>query len=223
MSSILTSGIAVSAIAGSIADLTFSRNQWGPYVKAKSSGPPAPIWLANQQAIIATVTGLWTSTLTDADRLMWIEASGFTKNKLTRKSALSGFQYFMRTNTNIYLTGSSPILTPPTLTSLFIINSLTLTNGFGFNPVAQYTPAVPANTSLLLYASPAQSAGRMTPSVPMRYIDKGVTTSIFLSFGLQYATVFTPPTPGEKMWIKMEAINQLTGQRSPTSFASLIF
>lgn len=223
MSSILSSGIAVTNIGGSLDDLTFSRNQWGPYVKGKSLGPGGGVpWLAAQQALTAAITNEWQTT-TDDNRLLWIEAAGYSKNKVTKRIALKGFQLFMRVNINRNLCGNGSTMQPVPLVPLHILTSASITIAGGPGIDVFWGPAAPVGYFVRIYMSPWLSAGRMTPAVPFAFIDVDSTGAGTKDVTFPYVGHYGGGVPGQKIWVKIEVINPQTGQRSPAFFASGIW
>ena len=94
-------GSIVADIRGSVGDETYSRNQGGAYVRARS-GPSAPP-NANQLNITASMTALsqaWSGTLTEANRNTWHEyAEQFPRPNRWGKRVLSnGYTRFVSIN-----------------------------------------------------------------------------------------------------------------------------
>lgn len=112
---IFTSGIAVSAISGSVAGQTFSRNKGGQYIRARA----VPIISTTSFALaaktrLADVSQDWQG-LTAAQRQafqQWADANPVI-NALGKPITLSGAQACIGLNTRLLSIGSPKIFTPP--------------------------------------------------------------------------------------------------------------
>lgn len=216
MASVKQSGIG-PMIAGTFGNTIIQRNQWGFYART-APGPAAVPWLAAQQALVASITNEWQST-TDDNRMLWIEAAGYSKNKLTTRVALKGFQLFMRTNLNLNLVGVGSTMQPVPAVPLLIFSTFTLTYLLG-NLTAAWTPNPLSGVwRALIYASPMVSPGRMTPSQPYALIAQNTAGLASMALSVPYSSHYGAFIPGRKIWAKIIAINWTTGQRAPAQYA----
>jgi hypothetical protein len=105
-----------SAASGSIGDTVYSRNQYGPYVRARTS--PTQPGTAKQTAArnrFAAAVAAWQSTLSAADRTSWHDYArqvpGY--DALGNPQQLSGFAMYLRHRLTIATTGLTPPTTAP--------------------------------------------------------------------------------------------------------------
>lgn len=223
MSSIINSGVAVSNIAGSMDNITFSRNQFGPYVKGKSPGPGVATWLTSWQTAMGGISAYWHTGLSESQRQLWIEAAGYSINKLSKRTINRGFQLWMRRQLNWWTIGLSGHLVPRPTESLWVPTAIL----FAYIPPAiafnvAWNPPLSGNWWCVIYASPPVSQGRMTPSVPYARITwavSGNTMDILPAYIAHYGST---PTIGKKVWVKICGINSFTGQRGPYFSGSVI-
>lgn len=165
----------------------------------------------------------WNS-LSDAERDSWNNAVGYTtSDRFGRAIPLIGKQLFVSLNNNLAAVGIATIAEAP-LPEL-VDSILSITTGV-FDASSQtfpitYDPAdVPANTSVLLFATAPQSAGTSRPgSSKYRVIAVlPTTTSAPYAAGSDYVTKFGVPAVGSKVFVKMLAINTVTGQAGVPAF-----
>lgn len=220
MSKISFSGIGITSMNGSIGNRTISRNFYGPYASAKHPAPvltPAIIpWQANFQA----VHQVW-ELITDPQRTAWIKAAPNDNRKqqlkktlgnTPRDRTLQGFHYFMSTNINIAIAGGVGIITPPKLVQLFVpsafsavINSLVPSFNVTFT-------ALPANWSAVLYCTAQLNAGRMSNNQTYLNIiatNAGNTINALAAYTARRGVL----NAGKKIFMRLDTIHRLTGQR----------
>lgn len=112
-------GVALDA-RGSIGGMTFSRNRFGNYVRARTT--PVNPNTGRQNAIRSAVSSLaqqWSNILTQTQRDEWeVYADAITRsNKLGQQIKLTGFNMFIRSN-SVRLQDGNPVVLdgPSTLT-----------------------------------------------------------------------------------------------------------
>ncbi len=114
-------GGGVVQMSGSIGGNTFARNRFGNYVRARTR-PVNPN--TTQQGLVRTamsfLTVLWSSTLTASERTAWgtYAAAISMKNRLGESVYLTGFNHFIRSNTEYYRHMLAYITAGPTVLSL---------------------------------------------------------------------------------------------------------
>lgn len=114
-------GGGIVQMSGSIAGNTFARNRYGNYVRSRIApvNPQSPRQSAIR-AIVAFVTTLWLSTLTQLQRDAWAVFANNVpaKNKLGEVINLSGFNQFVKSNIVAVNVGLAPILDAPVIFDL---------------------------------------------------------------------------------------------------------
>lgn len=220
---------------GSIGNTTITRNAYGPYSKMKLPGFPAgnTTWNLITQDLYRTLQDVWRDTFTDDIRQEWQQAAvdGFRKQVLkrslgnvSRQSPLSGREYWFQYAFNVSLIGSSPLPYPPVLapmplpvpwnfynTSAGVLGIHTGNIGFGLDDL------------LMISATKPLPASRMSPNQtyfnlydPLHPNDNHAIAN---SYAIRLGVL---PNPGQKIFVKGEQVNGLTGQRWPAQYLSCI-
>lgn len=109
-------GSIITDARGSIAGNTFSRNHYGPYVRARVT--PTNPQTAKQTAVRSTVAMLsaeWASTLSQANRDAWslYGSNVAMTDKLGATMFLTGYNHFIRSNLLQILAGGAVIAAGP--------------------------------------------------------------------------------------------------------------
>lgn len=114
-------GEIVKGASGSIGGTTFSRNRYGPYIRAKTVGvnPNTALQQAVRNAF-SDITEQWNSVLTEVQRVAWnlYGASVVMKNALGQEVFLTGFNHFVRSNIMLVVGGQPIVAAGPTTFSL---------------------------------------------------------------------------------------------------------
>lgn len=215
--------------SGSVANNTRSRNQFGQYVRNRTS----PTQSTSAEAIAAragmtAAVALWQS-LTDAQRMAWEDyAQQFRgQTRLGIPAPLSGFDAAVQCN----LVGAQmavPVVfsDPPPLPN-FVESSMYVTwtgTAFGGPILWHSTPNSPSGNQLFIYACKAGSSGWMRPTsggrrllinrVNFGFTPNNQATPYFGRFGP------TPPSAGEvSFWGLREVSN---GRLGPESVSRLV-
>lgn len=171
----------LTASSGSVGDLVFSRNQHGPYTRARTS--PTDPASALQLAVRAALTGLvnaWKNTLTQTERKSWdaFALAVRTRTALGRSTNAGGLGMYIRANVP-RIQAAAPALprvdqaptlftsapfTPITRLVLNIVND-TLYVFFD----ASDAWVTETGAAMLFYASPPQLLARNFWAGPYRY------------------------------------------------------
>ena len=101
-------GGGVVGMAGSIAGTTFARNRYGSYARSRTK--PVNPNSGLQQLVRSTLSQLttrWSLTLTDDQRIAWnmYGANVVMKNRLGESMNLTGFNHYLRSNSNLVRLG----------------------------------------------------------------------------------------------------------------------
>lgn len=237
MGNVAFSGLGVTSINGRIGNQTITRNSYGPYVKSQGPGPTAPsTYLDNWRLNWKDVHQEW-FLLTDDERDAWIDSAISNNRRQTRKPGnneknhiLDGFHYFMQTNLNLKLI-TQPLLTlPPVLVNLPSLSNFNASYSIAFDTVSiavDITLSPFQNNSLVLYSTFGMSIGRMSNNqrfsfyyFPGFFSGSGtVTDNNIGTWASRFGSVFPSPY---KIFFKILAINQTTGQRSVEAYSRVI-
>jgi hypothetical protein len=98
-------GGGVIAMSGSIAGNTFARNRSGNYVRARTKPVnPNSVGQSEVRTALSYLTMIWASGLDAAQRSAWstYAAAIAVKNRLGESVYLTGFNHFVRSNTEFY-------------------------------------------------------------------------------------------------------------------------
>ena len=105
-------GGGITEMRGSLAGNTYSRNRYGAYMRARTK-PINPNTDAQQlvRASLSSLTTRWAQTLTAGQRAAWdlYGTSVVMTNKLGESINLSGYNHFLRSNTNLVRLSLPPI------------------------------------------------------------------------------------------------------------------
>ena len=196
-----------------------SKNRYGSYLRNKVT--PVNPSSSPQQIICSNFSANskdWRA-LTDAERLAWNGAVDMWKRTdiFGDLKTPSGFNLFMRINNNLRLVGAAPLTLP---LSPYSIPPFTTWN-LSFDPIPKkielnFAPAIPASTSVIVFFTAPQSAGKSF--VKSEYRKIAVLTSIDVSpydITDAYTERFGDQLAGpEKIWLTSTIIANLNGQES---------
>lgn len=119
--SLIKFGGGVIQMSGSIAGNTFARNRFGNYVRARTKPVnPNSDKQAAVRAALSYLAEYWSSTLTAEQRTAWATyaAAVAMKNRLGEVVYLTGFNHFIRSNTELKRLGLTLVADGPTELSL---------------------------------------------------------------------------------------------------------
>lgn len=184
----------------------------------------------NVRATFAINTQAWQG-LTEAQRLGWqaAAASGtWTKRDPftgTSRAISSGKLLYMYVNQNIVAAGGTAVAAVPTqvVSGTTVATAATAAAGAGTFTIT-YTGALVTNERHLFTATPTVGAGQMQIRRAIaRFIVQNTTASP-ATIAAAYVTQFgaLTGTAGRKIFISVEAVNSVTGQRRPVGIVSAI-
>lgn len=156
-------GGGVSEMRGKEAGLIFSRNAYGSYVKQKVSpiNPQSQLQMTQRTQMGATAQ-LWAG-LDAGEKASWdnLGAQVTRVNRFGDTTAYTGFSIFMKLNRNLLILGSAQIDTAPAvdIPGSVTFSSATIASGTPSISLA-FTPTVPANTYMVVYATNNILTGR---------------------------------------------------------------
>ena len=220
-------GPFIADIRNRIGGVVFSKNSAGNYIRRGVTpvNPQSVAQLLSRQFLTQTSQS-WRD-LTDDERNNWNQVKdSFPKTDIFGNSiAPTGFNLFTRLNRNL-LEISEPAITAAPLPSA-VQGFLTLTlvaNTTGGLLTATFTPAINADTKIILFATAAQSAGVTFVKAEFRKID--VLSTLDTSpheLSAEYITKFGAlPAIGSKVFIQFRPIDIATGLSGTPIKASAI-
>ena len=220
-------GAIVVAGSGKIGGHVASRNKAGAYFRTKVT--PTNPQTVSQVAVRNDFTALaqgWRG-LTAAQREQWNSAVvDFQKTDVFGDlKTPSGFNLFMRLNGNLKAVGASIISAPLAVSSVFALTTMTVAAAAGAQTVTiTYAAAIPADTSVLVFATPGVSPGKSFVKSEYRKIDVMITADATpFSIETEYIAKFgAVPAVGTKIFLGMKVVNDLTGQAGLLLQASTI-
>ncbi len=199
--------------SGSVGGMTYTRTRSGLTIRARSVPvQPTSVFRAAVQSSLATLSVLWSSTLTDAERLAWTTyaANSPYVNKLGDPLILSGQQMFIACNTPRLQAGIATVTTAPATFGLGSLQPLTVTMTAPVTGSVTFDPADAWNLdggALLVYFSNAVPIARNFFKGPYRIATPliGDTTTPLTPPGT--ATVNQPILTGQKFFWRAFATN----------------
>lgn len=212
-------GNGVSQIRGSIAGNTYSRNNNGAYIRNKAIpvNPNSVLQVAVRSAFAIVAVG-WRA-LTAAQQDTWVQGAinfGYT-NKLGERQYLTGSQCFNKLNGQLFQAGIAMIQECPVSVTVptVILNSISGTLRMDISIDGATT--VPANTTLVILATAAVSAGKYRPKAKdFRVIEYVPTATVDLDtydVNASYRAIFGGAATGQKMYYAVFCVANLTGQK----------
>lgn len=196
--------------SGSLANIVYSRNQYGQYTRPRTSPTqPGSTYASVARTLFAATVARW-NTITDAQRNHWIEfaTSKSLVSSLGVKRPLDGRTLFIKVNQVSTYFGAVNYDDPPGLPSWDLASASLAWSGSGAGTVlsVDWSP-VPATGVIVLYGSPVVSAGCMRPTSAGRLLGwQTVTLSAFtppfstglkVNWGLRFGTL---PSSGQASW-----------------------
>lgn len=211
---VITPSSLISEIRGSVGDVTYSRNRYGPYVKAKLTQPASATdaQILRRDALTLGVTN-W-KTLSDAEYLTWaayvsqhLEAKNISRK--IRRAAFDEFigRYVNRSLVDTALSGFTPqpsVRLFPSITSF--------TQAFDSITVNIETENFAANCAYVIYATAPMSdsirvINKSNYKVLTFYTPTGASDSIdiFTLYDAVYS--LTSANVGDRIGIAVKAVN----------------
>jgi len=218
---------AISEIRGKIGGGVFSKNRAGAYIRKKVTPVnPKSVGQIAKRALMATYSQTW-RTITQAQRDAWTAAvSGYAKTNIFGDLRNpTGLQLYCKINLNLLNSGATAITTPaaPKGVSVVTIGVLTFTSGTPALSLAR-SGAVPAATRMIVYASPALSAGVNFVKSKLRIITTvaAATASpdnLLASWNTKFGAI---GAVGTKIFVGIRFVDSTSGIASPIQLVSQI-
>ena len=201
---------------GKLGGLVGSRNTYGAYFRTKVT-PTNPGTAAQIQSrqYMTNASQAWKG-LTEAQRLLWNSTSlNYSRTDIFGDQAnLTGFNLFMRLNKNLLEIGEAQITNAPQpvevdgQTSISVVADTTA----GTMNIT-FAPAITADSKVLLFATPALSAGKNFVKSELRKVkimDVGDVSPFDAAadYIVKYGAL---PPVGSKIFVAMKAIDKATG------------
>jgi hypothetical protein len=212
---------------GKIGGHVASKNRSGAYLRTKVT--PVNAQTSFQLGVRNVFTGFaqaWRG-LTQAQRDAWNAAVGdFTRTNVFGDSvAPTGFNLFQRLNNNLSIASIAQINVPPLPSEVGVVVADSLTAAVGVPAMSLVlTGAVPAGTAAKVFATAPMSAGKAFVKNLYRLIDvlppaEGTPVDLLAAYTAKFGGT---GTIGQKIYVKVEAINTTTGQTGQPSEVSVI-
>jgi len=216
MARILFSGVAGVDMRGKLNGSVFSKNKGGAYVRTKVT-PVNPQTTSQQNARnrLSTNSQAWRD-LTETQRQSWIDgAPNFPYSDIYGNAKqLSGFQLFVKLNTNLALIGEAAITDCPSPVAIpqLELTSVTADDSANTVIIAGTTP-VPADFAMVVMATPNVTPGKSFVKNLFRFIsaEPAAAASPF-DVSAEYTPVFGDPVLGNKIFVKCFYVSTITGQ-----------
>lgn len=214
---------------GKVGGVIYSKNKGGSYAKnyTKPANPRTPAQVA-QRNRFSFVSTNWRE-LDNEERNAWNYAASQTtvSNKIGEKIHLTGAQYFGKQNLAIFSAGGTSIVkTPSQLVDIIGAVALEVVANVVAGVVTDLkvsavlvdgTKVVPANHRAQIMATPELSNGITRPQPSSYRYLVGLPPAASLTdsdITVAYTNNFPMPTPGANVWVKVNMVNDLTGQKS---------
>lgn len=210
---------------GKIGGHVASKNRAGAYLRTKVT--PVNPQSSYQLGVRSRFTGLsqgWRG-LTQVQRDAWNAAvSDFARTDIFGDlKNPTGFNLYQRLNNNLSIIGEAAISVPPLPAAVGVvtIESIAVAAGAGTMTFVM-AAAVPANTQVKVFATSPQSAGKSFVKSEYRLVAVlPSATATPYDLAAEYVTKFgSVGIAGQKVFVKLEAVNETTGQVGTPSQAS---
>lgn len=222
-------GLVVTDGRNKLGGHVFTKNRAGNVIRTKVTpvNPQSSAQLSVRNRLTTYSQG-W-SGLTPAQRDAWNGAvSDYARTDIFGDLRNpSGFNLYQRLNNNLAIVGGSAITSPPLPTAVgeVVASSLTAEDGTVAESLSLVLAAnVPAGSAVKVFATAPQSPGRSFVKSQYRLITTlaaAATTPVDLLATYQ-AKFGSTGTTGQKIFVKVEAVNTSTGQTGTPSQVSAI-
>jgi len=211
-------GAIVVAGSGKIGGHVASRNRGGAYLRTKVT-PVNPSTTAqlNARSRLTGRSQAWRS-LAQVARDAWSAAVGlYARTDIF--GALrnpSGFNLYQRINNNLLVVGAAVLVSPALPAAVVTTNILSLVATVAGQLLNLTNSAVvPAGTAVKVFATAPQSPGVTFVKSEYRLITTLPAAAVALQLlGAAYTAKFGAFVAGQKIFVRIEFINTLTGQNS---------
>lgn len=212
---------------GKIGGHVASKNRSGAYIRTKVT--PVNPQTSFQGAVRSRFTTLsqdWRG-LDEAERLAWNAAVGDYQSTdvFGDLKNPTGFNLHQKLNNNLLNIGESQVSVPPVPSAVqaVVITALASAAGAGTLTVT-YSPAIAAGSTVKVFATAPQSAGKSFVKSEYRQIGTMAAADVspFSLETLYDAKFGSVGAAGQKIFVKMVAVNKVTGQEGASSTFSAI-
>jgi len=197
----------------------FSKNRAGSYLRNKVT--PTNPQTASQAGVRSILGGLasgWRS-LSQGERDAFINAVGsWTSTDIFGDTVTpSGFQLYVRLNSNLVNAGQSAITAPPLPVGISGATSLSIVNTIGGTSLTLTVDPdpVPAGEIAIIEATAGYSPGINNFSGKFRKIGTVAAAASIGNVWADYIAKFGTPTAGLKSAVRVKFVNITTGEASP--------
>lgn len=210
-------GIVYSDTSGKFGGGVATKGRYGAVVRTKvKPKQPSSNYAAVVRANFTSVSAAW-RTLTASQVSGWNAVAKTTKlsDIMGRQYSPSGFQLFSSYNCNLLAIGKSIVLTVPTLDAVATMSSASLSAvASGAVVTLTYSPAVPADASFKIFATPGLPVGRAVKASDFRQIGNLVTASSspFALTTLYAAKYPAGLTAGQVVYVRVVPVLWSNGQ-----------
>lgn len=223
----ITTGPIIADIRGKSGDQIFSRNKYGPYVKAFAvpTGTPSEA-METARDRMAAVVAAWHG-LTEVNRQRWYAQANAlnSKAKRTPREVLTGYNLFTRCQMHRLTMGLAQNTVPSAIisipTTLFEIDYEDTTGTEGYITWQRGT----SDWRIMMYGSPQFPLSRYSVNVtPYKYIGNipwgGNNEPLYNSFTLDYFEVYDIEafTANRTVFYKCLPVNINNGQVAPAIY-----
>lgn len=217
MASIKFGNIVVD-MRGKISGNVYSKNKGGAYsrVRVKPSNPQSTAQ-SSVRAVFTALSQAWRG-LTEIQRLSWNQAVGnfARKNRLGDTHNLSGNSLYVSLNKNLADVGIAAIDVAPAPADVETVSiASAVADESSQSVVITLGGAVPANTSIKVFASDSVSAGINSIGTKVRQIiSYPAATAAALTLTTAYLAKFgAVGAAGSKIFYEIVPVNETTGQK----------
>jgi hypothetical protein len=219
-------GALVVAGSGKVGGHVASRNRAGAYLRTKVTpvNPSTSSQLTVRQRL-TNFSQAWRG-LTEAQRAAWNAAVG----SYARTDVFgdlknpTGFNLYQRLNNNLNAVGQAALTLPPIVDEVLTVNFTGLAGAAGASTLAlTLSGAVPAGTSMKVFATPGVSPGVSFVKSEYRLIAvEAAAAASPIASGADWELKFGDLVAGQKVFVKVVFVNNTTGQESNAQQLSAI-
>jgi hypothetical protein len=224
-------GGGITKMVGSHGGATFTTNKGGAYVKSKPMGTKSLTIGQSLRAVsLAMLSKYYTFSLTPGQQAAWRTFAAITPvvNRLGNTTFLSGHQMFIKLNSPLSIAGAGVENSPPGSTAISMPTVITIAavhGGPGTLHVTVATGAPAANEVGYISVSGPQNPGKASITSAMRHFALSpvlnIATDILAPYLSQYGS--TPSLPGQRIFVRAQILNNVTGILSATLQASALW
>jgi hypothetical protein len=213
--------------SGKLGGHVASKNRSGSALRTKvTPSNPQTSYQANVRSRLTSISQAWAG-LTDSERQQWNSAAvNFAgSNIFGDKVNPSGFNLYQKLNNNLSLIGAAAITAPPSPAAVGSMESLSVTavNATGVVTIT-YAPAIDADTTMLIFATAAENAGKSFVKNKFRLIGHIATAdaSPYVATAMYNAKFGAVGAVGKKIHIRVVGVNENTGQQGIAAQATAV-